>query len=62
MCDHINENWAKLSPLHLAAYTLWRMNWIHPFVDGNGRTSRAVSYLRALRSLGLRAARNNYHP
>jgi len=45
MCDHINENWAKLSPLHLAAYTLWRMNWIHPFVDGNGRTSRAVSYL-----------------
>ena len=45
MCDHINENWTKLSPLHLAAYTLWRMNWIHPFVDGNGRTSRVVSYL-----------------
>jgi len=45
MCDHINENWAKLSPLHLAAFTLWRMNWIHPFVDGNGRTSRVVSYL-----------------
>jgi Fic family protein len=45
MCDYINENWTKTSPLHLAAYTLWRMNWIHPFVDGNGRTSRAVSYL-----------------
>jgi len=45
MCDYINENWTKLSPLHLAAYTLWRMNWIHPFVDGNGRTSRVVSYL-----------------
>jgi Fic family protein len=45
MCDYINENWTKLSPLHLAAYALWRMNWIHPFVDGNGRTSRAVSYL-----------------
>jgi Fic family protein len=45
LCDHINENWAKSSPLHVAAYTLWRMNWIHPFVDGNGRTSRAVSYL-----------------
>jgi Fic family protein len=45
MCDHINENWTKLSPLHLAAYTLWRMNWIHPFIDGNGRTSRVVSYL-----------------
>jgi Fic family protein len=45
MCDYINENWTKLSPLHLAAYALWRMNWIHPFVDGNGRTSRVVSYL-----------------
>ena len=43
MCDYINENWAKASALHLAAYILWRMNWIHPFVDGNGRTSRVVS-------------------
>ena len=24
---------------------LWRLNWIHPFTDGNGRTSRAASYL-----------------
>src|SRR5882757_3994609 len=45
MCDYINENWTKATPLHLAAYTLWRMNWIHAFVDGNGRTSRVVSYL-----------------
>ena len=45
LCDYVNENWAKSSPLHMAAYGLWRMNWIHPFVDGNGRTSRAVSYL-----------------
>lgn len=22
-----------------------RLNWIHPFTDGNGRTSRAASYL-----------------
>ena len=52
MCDYINENWAKTSPLHLAAHTLWRMNWIHPFVDGNGRTSRAVSYLVLCARLG----------
>jgi Fic family protein len=32
-------------PLHLASYVMWRLNWIHPFTDGNGRTSRAVSYL-----------------
>ena len=36
MCDYVNEDWAKSSALHLAAYILWRMNWIHPFVDGNG--------------------------
>jgi Fic family protein len=24
---------------------MWRLNWIHPFADGNGRTSRAASYL-----------------
>ena len=52
LCDYINDNWAKSSPLHVAAYTLWRMNWIHPFVDGNGRTSRAVSYLVLCVKLG----------
>jgi fido (protein-threonine AMPylation protein) len=28
-----------------AAYVMWRINWIHPFDDGNGRTARAVSYV-----------------
>lgn len=28
-----------------AAYVLWKMNWIHPFSDGNGRTARAISYV-----------------
>ncbi|MBV9180292.1 MAG: Fic family protein [Acidobacteria bacterium] len=32
------------SAFHLAAYVMWRLNWIHPFVNGNGRTTRAVSY------------------
>lgn len=45
LCDYVNENWETASALHLAAYVMWRLNWIHPFVDGNGRTSRAVSYL-----------------
>jgi Fic family protein len=44
MCEYVNENWGK-SPSHLAAYVLWRMNWIHPFADGNGRTARAISYV-----------------
>ncbi len=44
MCEYINDNWSK-SAVHLAAYVLWKMNWIHPFADGNGRTARAVSYV-----------------
>jgi Fic family protein len=44
LCEYVNENWNK-SAIHLAAYVLWKMNWIHPFADGNGRTARAVSYL-----------------
>jgi fido (protein-threonine AMPylation protein) len=30
--------------VHLAAYALWRLGWIHPFHDGNGRTARALAY------------------
>lgn len=40
----IHENWFVLSPTMLAAYGLWRLNWIHPFIEGNGRTARAVCY------------------
>lgn len=53
LCDYVSENWAK-SPIHLTAYTLWRMNWIHPFTDGNGRTARAVAYLILCVRLGYR--------
>lgn len=45
MCDYVNENWDKVSAVHLASFIMWRLNWIHPFFDGNGRTSRATSYL-----------------
>lgn len=45
LCDYVNGNWEKSRAVHLAAYCLWRMNWIHPFADGNGRTARAISYV-----------------
>jgi len=45
MCEYVNNNWETKSAAHLAAYVLWKMNWIHPFSDGNGRTARAVSYV-----------------
>ena len=31
-------------PVRLHAFALWRLNWIHPFLDGNGRTARQFSY------------------
>lgn len=52
MCDYVNDNWSSRSPLHLAAYVMWRLNWIHPYADGNGRTSRAASYLVLCASSG----------
>lgn len=45
MCDYVNENWTKRSAVHLSSFVMWRLNWIHPFTDGNGRTSRASAYL-----------------
>ena len=40
----VQENWYIWEATELAAYALWRLNWIHPFVEGNGRTARAASY------------------
>jgi Fic family protein len=36
------RKWERKPPMHLAAYALWRLGWIHPFMEGNGRTARAV--------------------
>ncbi len=41
----IHENWDVMDgPTELAAFALWRLNWIHPFIEGNGRTARAACY------------------
>lgn len=44
MCDYVSDNAETAGALHLCAYVMWRLNWIHPFTDGNGRTSRALAY------------------
>jgi hypothetical protein len=42
MCDYV----ASIDdPFDAAAMILWRANWIHPFDDGNGRVTRAVTWL-----------------
>lgn len=41
----VHENWTIIDdPTTMAAFALWRLNWIHPFVEGNGRTARAACY------------------
>ena len=48
----IHENWHNLSATQLAGYGLWRLNWVHPFIEGNGRTARAVCYFLMSAKLG----------
>ncbi|MCA8834163.1 MAG: Fic family protein [Proteobacteria bacterium] len=45
MMEYLSDNWERETPIHLAAYAMWRVNWIHPFFDGNGRTARIFSYM-----------------
>ena len=44
MVNDLNRYWETTDPIELAAYGLWRLTWIHPFVNGNGRTARALCY------------------
>lgn len=45
MIEYVLEHWNTKTAIHLSSYVMWRLNWIHPFADGNGRTSRILSYL-----------------
>lgn len=40
----VNRYWNERGAFSLAAYCLWRLNYIHPFVNGNGRRARALCY------------------
>jgi Fic family protein len=45
LVDDLNATRDSILEIDRAAYALWRLNWIHPFLGGNGRTARALSYL-----------------
>lgn len=53
-CDYVNgyETQNEDEAVFMAAFVMWRIAWIHPFDDGNGRTARAVSYLVMCQRLG----------
>lgn len=62
LCDYVNDHWNDKTAIHLASYVMWRLNWIHPFSDGNGRTSRMVSYVVLCVKLGLHLPGHNTIP
>lgn len=49
----VNRAWETADSVALAAYVLWRLNWIHPFINGNGRSARAASYFVLCVKTGL---------
>ncbi|MEM9086049.1 MAG: Fic family protein [Pseudomonadota bacterium] len=42
--NEVNRRWDQVDAVTLATFVLWRLNYIHPFVNGNGRTARVASY------------------
>lgn len=48
----VNREWEQADPVALAAFILWRLNHIHPFINGNGRTARAAAYFGLCVKLG----------
>lgn len=42
--NSLNRYWETTTIVRLASIALWQLNRIHPFINGNGRTARAVCY------------------
>ncbi|MCC6736047.1 MAG: Fic family protein [Bauldia sp.] len=40
----VNMRLHNTDPVAVATFVLWRVNHIHPFINGNGRTARAAAY------------------
>ncbi len=50
MCAYANSQFDD--PIQASAHLLWRINWIHPFYDGNGRVAREMAILALLTQFG----------
>ncbi len=51
--EELTRVWSDGDALDAAAFALWRINWIHPFKNGNGRTARAFCYACLNARLGV---------
>jgi Fic family protein len=66
LIDFVNENPLKLNTVLLASLFHHRFVWIHPFIDGNGRTVRLVMNLILMKkgyppAIILRTDRKKYY-
>jgi hypothetical protein len=50
--NEVNRRWTEWDAITKAAFVLWRLNHIHPFVNGNGRTARVSAYFVLCASVG----------
>lgn len=42
--ENLSRLWDRMSPVEAAAFAIWSVNHIHPFLEGNGRSSRALCF------------------
>ena len=57
MCDYVNDNWPTATPIYLAAYVMWRLNWIHPSLLQNSMSATQFAFIRRCERPRLRPAR-----
>jgi Fic family protein len=50
--EELNKQWQDLQPVEAGAFTLWFINWVHPFKNGNGRSARAFCYASMAMKMG----------
>lgn len=51
--DNLSRLWSRMGAIETAAYALWAVNNVHPFAEGNGRSSRALCYFILCYRLGM---------
>jgi Fic family protein len=42
--ENLVRLWDRMSAVEAAGYAIWAVNHVHPFLEGNGRSSRALCY------------------
>lgn len=50
--EELNQRWTDMLPVEAASFTLWFINWVHPFKNGNGRSARAFCYASMAMKMG----------